>query len=329
MNETGVGVSYAGYFVIYHVFIKREYVGEKMELKRLISLRNETQGILERYRDAFKICQIETKDELRCLLAGANKNVIKDSGEIKKEPKENVEEDDGAGLSETLLIAATDETIHLGQEFHVATIAYHNPQIKGQRLSGVEWSVEGFEEVDAAFLKRAYQRYHHIPWTIAETKRCVIKELTLEDIDGLFELYQDKELTKYTEPLFEYEEEREYQRAYINNMYRYFGYGMWLVFHKESGEIIGRAGLEHREYHGQTEVELGYLIAPKYQKKGYATEVCLAIIDFYKEELDFPRLNCLIEEGNTSSMKLAEKLGFSYMETIVEQGRNMLRFVRK
>ena len=42
-----------------------------------------------------------------------------------------------------------------------------------------------------------------------------------------------------------------------------------------------------------------------------------------------PRLNCLIEEGNTPSIKLAESLGFSYMETDKSQNRNMLRFVRK
>ena len=78
------------------------------------------------------------------------------------------------------------------------------------------------------------------------------------------------------------EEEKEFQRAYIAHMYRYFGYGMWLVFEKQTGQIIGRAGLEHREYNEVVELELGYLIGKKYQGKGYASEAISAVIDYMK-----------------------------------------------
>ena len=83
---------------------------------------------------------------------------------------------------------------------------------------------------------------------------------TEEGIETFFELYGDGEIDKYTDQLYPYEEEKEFQRAYIENMYRYFGYGLWLVFSKETGKLIGRAGLEHREYHEEIELELGYII---------------------------------------------------------------------
>ncbi len=54
-----------------------------------------------------------------------------------------------------------------------------------------------------------------------------------------------------------YEEEREYQQAYIEQMYRFYGYGMWIVCDRNTGELIGRAGVEHREELGG-ELELGY-----------------------------------------------------------------------
>ncbi|MBO5096817.1 MAG: GNAT family N-acetyltransferase [Agathobacter sp.] len=202
-----------------------------------------------------------------------------------------------------------------------------NPEIPNQTYSGVDMIVEGFEEVDAKFLEKVWQRYHHLPWEIAKTPRCMIRELSLDDLDALFELYGDEEITKYTEGLYPYEEEKEFQRAYIHNMYRFYGYGMWLVFSKETGELIGRAGLEHREYNGEPELELGYVIGTRFQRQEYAKEVCQRILGIAREITDFPRINCLIEEENKASIGLAEKLGFVWEETMDLQGKTMKRYI--
>ena len=195
-------------------------------------------------------------------------------------------------------------------------MAYANPEFPHQTYSGVNMLVEGFEEVDVDFLEKVYQRYHHIPWTILETKRCVVRELTLEDLDDLFVLYRDEEICRYTDALHAYEEEKELQRAYIENMYRYFGYGLWLVFSKDTGALIGRAGLEHREYHDEIELDLGYVIGTNYQRQGFATEVCEAIIEYAKENTGFERINVMIKDENLASKKLAQKLGFLHVEDL-------------
>ena len=226
-----------------------------------------------------------------------------------------------------LLIAATDATIALGKEFGIATMAYANPDFPNQTYAGVDMLVEGFEEVDMDFLEKVYQRHHHIPWTILETERCVVRELTLDDLDDLFDLYQDAEISRYTDGLHAYEEEKELQRAYIENMYRYFGYGLWLVFSKDTGALIGRAGLEHREYHDEIELDLGYVIGTKYQRQGFATEICEAIIEYAKEHTGFERINVLIKEGNLASEKLAERLGFLRTEDFETEKGRFCRYV--
>lgn len=188
--------------------------------------------------------------------------------------------------------------------------------------------VEGFAEIDAEFLTQVYQRNHHIPWTILETKRCIVREISLEDIDDLFVLYSGEGMTKYMEPLYEYEKEKEYQKAYIENMYGFYGYGMWIVIEKETGTFIGRAGIEHREELGG-ELELGYAIGTPYQRQGYATEVCLAIIEYARERLECEELNCLIEEGNFVSEHLAERLGFVLREELTINEKHMKRYARR
>lgn len=266
--------------------------------------------------DEERIEEIKEFDHLEIIITGHSKELM---DEMVKIP--NLRE-------HSLLIASTDETIVLGRELGIATMAYANPNFPNQTYSGVDMIVEGFEEVDADFLEKVYQREHHIPWTILETKRCVVRELCMDDLDALFELYAGEEIDKYTEPLYPYEEEKAFQHAYINNMYRYFGYGMWLVFEKETGKLIGRAGLEHREYNDVVELELGYLIGKKYQGKGYATEVCTAILEYAKENAGFERINTVIQDGNEVSIALSKKLGFTHSEDYELDGKIMHRFIK-
>lgn len=173
----------------------------------------------------------------------------------------------------------------------------------GEPQCGTRYAVESLAELDIEYLERVRRRYNHIPWDIGETDRCLIRELSLSDLPALYELYDKPSMTDYVEPLYDYETELEYQKAYIENMYGFYEYGMWLVFSKETGKLIGRAGLEHDE--------LGYMIAPELQNLGYATEVCRFIIDYARENTDFEELYCRIDERNEASVRLAKKLGFT------------------
>jgi RimJ/RimL family protein N-acetyltransferase len=103
---------------------------------------------------------------------------------------------------------------------------------------------------------------------------------------------------------------------------------MWLVCSRDTGEVIGRAGLEHRVYPEGTELEMGYLIAPECQNRGLGTEVCRALLDYAKTNLDFPRINCIIEPGNKVSLHMMEKLGFTLLEETFLDGKTMKRFVK-
>ena len=279
-----------------------------------------------------------------------------------------------------LYIAATEESLHAAQMLGLATLGYDNRSYEhsANSLSGVRMIVEGFEEVDALFLERVYEREHHLPWEIARTDRWILREFTMDDMDGLVELYDQpgvsyriengKKVPGYIEPLLPREEEEEYQRCYIENMYGYFEYGMWIVTERqrycldraESGQtignrneakrqqcpdeqtemetdraeksrprIIGRAGLENREYEDGVELEMGYVIDPRWQHQGIAYEVCLAIMKYAAEHTDFERLNALTEADNVASIALLEKLGFVYLEDTDVSGNMTRRYVYK
>lgn len=212
---------------------------------------------------------------------------------------------------ECILLATTDLLLQNARERDMAVIAFENSDYQGEGRTNSPVLLQGFEEIDYNYIERIWQRKQGIPWKILETKRCYLRELELADLDDLYELYAGKGMTDYIEPLYSRKDEEEYQRAYIQSMYGFYEYGMWLVKEKGTDLLIGRAGLEHRELNGEFELELGYAIAVPYQRQGYALEVCRAILDYAWESLGYEQVNCLIEPENTASLGLIKKLGFT------------------
>lgn len=198
-------------------------------------------------------------------------------------------------LTDCIWIVSSKQQKQIADSLGIASV--------GEPQCGTRYAVESLAELDIEYLEQVRRRYDHIPWDIGETDRCLIRELSLSDLLSLYELYDKPGMTDYVEPLYDYETELEYQKAYIENMYGFYEYGMWLVFSKETGKLIGRAGLEHNE--------LGYMIAPELWNQGYATEVCRFIIDYARENTDFEELYCRIDERNEASVRLAKKLGFT------------------
>ncbi|MCR5546972.1 MAG: GNAT family N-acetyltransferase [Lachnospiraceae bacterium] len=190
------------------------------------------------------------------------------------------------------------------------------------------WILLSFESVDFSYLWKVHHRFHGIPLYIMETERTIIRELCMDDMDDLFKLYEGEHMTDYMEPLYEREEEESYEANYIEKVYGFYDYGMWLVFHKETKELIGRAGVESRggiehssrreddDYRNDPEtVELGYAIKEEYQNKGYATEVCSAIIRYTFDTLGMKRIYAQVDEKNIPSVKLLKKLNFVQIDT--------------
>ena len=110
--------------------------------------------------------------------------------------------------------------------------------------------------------------------------------------------------------MYELEKDIEFVRYYINNMYRFFEYGMWLVYSKDTGRLVGRMGIENRSIDGENVQEIGYLSGKPYQNMGIAYEVCSAIKEYAKEELGIDKLYSCINKNNKPSISLIQKLNY-------------------
>lgn len=167
------------------------------------------------------------------------------------------------------------------------------------------------EDIDDDLLKLVCARKYNEPLVIAETERFIIREMTVGDLPHLYELYQTLSDCPYVEPLYEYEDEKAFTIKYIENMYGFFGYGLWLVFEKKTGELVARAGIENRSIDGQNCQELGYLVKKSWQGKRVAWEVMNHIVNIAKDRLGLEALYICTVKTNIPSIQLALKLGFT------------------
>ncbi|MBR4670028.1 MAG: GNAT family N-acetyltransferase [Butyrivibrio sp.] len=182
-------------------------------------------------------------------------------------------------------------------------------------FAGLKYVFTDIQDVDIDSYIKAYQRYAHLPWEVIKTPRLLIRETTLDDVDKFYELYKDPEMTKYMEGLFENpEDEKRYQKDYIEKVYGLMGFGIWTVVKRDDNTVIGRAGYSVRN--GFDDIELGFLIGKDYQGQGYAYEACDAILQYGKEILLFEKVQTLVKEENTVSINLCKKLGFTELDTV-------------
>lgn len=194
-----------------------------------------------------------------------------------------------------------------------------------ERIYSVKYVTDSPECINDEYIYMVYCRHNGIPMTICETKRLMVREMSKRDIVSLYDIYKGNVL-KFVEPLYEYEKEVEFTEKYIENMYGYYGYGLWILERKSDRKIIGRAGLSNRNVDGVNEIELGYIIGEEFQQNGYAYEACEAIIRFGFENIGADRIIACIDKNNAPSIGLAHKLKFTGLSS--DEESPMLIFYR-
>jgi len=145
-----------------------------------------------------------------------------------------------------------------------------------------------------------------------ETKRLILRPMLETDLDALLLIFTDvKVMAAFNHPPFTREQMQGWLQRNLNHQNE-FGYGLFSIILKETGELIGDCGLEQMEDQGAA--ELGYDFRRDFWNQGYATEAALAVRDYAFDVLKLPQLISLIRVGNLASKRVAEKVGMTLTE---------------
>ena len=91
------------------------------------------------------------------------------------------------------------------------------------------------------------------------------------------------------------------------------GYGLWLVFERETSGLAGTAGLRPLEDLG---IEILYSLTAQARGKGYATEAAGAVLDYALGVLGLPEVLAEIDAGNQASVAVVTRLGMRPFDVV-------------
>ena len=143
---------------------------------------------------------------------------------------------------------------------------------------------------------------------IIETERLFLREMKENDFDALYEVLADADIMQHYPYTFDESRVRNWIQRNIER-YRIFGFGLWAVCLKETGEMIGDCGLTLQLIDGQIKPEIGYHIRADKQRNGYAKEAAIAVRDWTFHNTPFNMIYSYMKDTNEPSARTAMSYG--------------------
>ncbi len=162
--------------------------------------------------------------------------------------------------------------------------------------------------------------------TIKPSERLSFRLMDDTDADLLFELDQDPAVMEHInegKPT----SRTEINEVFIPRMMQYRnpdkGWGLWQVNTLEDGVYIGwilvRPMHFFSEMRDENDIELGWRFMQKSWGKGYASEAAKAVMSALHQQVGYQTFSAVAVPGNTSSIRMMEKLGMIYQKTAIHK----------
>ncbi len=142
-----------------------------------------------------------------------------------------------------------------------------------------------------------------------ETKRLILRDYSITDLNDYFELKSCDEVWKFStnHPTTDFEHVKELLNELIVSQSK-TGVGFCALIEKSSNQYIGEAGI--LSINNVTDrCAIGYNLLPAFWNNGYATEISKGLVRYAFECLNLERVEALVMQPNFASCKVLEKAG--------------------
>jgi RimJ/RimL family protein N-acetyltransferase len=155
------------------------------------------------------------------------------------------------------------------------------------------------------------------PQPVLESERLVMRPYAKADLEPMAAMFGDADVTAYT---FLGRRDRAQTEAVLAEYMSFLaanGYGMLAILDRTTGAYLGEVGLFVAP---MGPLALRYALAKSGWGRGYAVEASAAVLDDAFGRLGLESLLAGVKFENKPSIRVMEKLGFAYVETLTEAG---------
>lgn len=152
---------------------------------------------------------------------------------------------------------------------------------------------------------------------ILETKRLYLREMNQSDYPALCKILQDPDVMYAYEHAFDDVEAQEWLDKQFKR-YKDYGFGLWAVILKETGEMIGQCGLTMQEFNNREVLEVGYLFQKEFWHRGYASEAAIACKEYAFDTLNANEVFSIIRANNIASQNVAKRNGMTLTDRFMK-----------
>lgn len=167
------------------------------------------------------------------------------------------------------------------------------------------------------------------PVPVLETERLRLRAHSVDDFEACLTLWSDPDVTRFIGGRPSTREE------VWSRILRYAGhwvllaYGYWVIEDKATGRLVGETGFADFKRAIEPSLdgmpEIGWVLMPSAQGRGYATEAVRAVVSWGDGHFGETATVCLIAPENLPSIRVAEKCGYRpFVTTTYKDGPTQL-----
>ncbi|WP_082232842.1 GNAT family N-acetyltransferase [Halobacillus massiliensis] len=159
------------------------------------------------------------------------------------------------------------------------------------------------------------------------TNRLYVRSMTVADSSSLYPIWSDPDVARFmnVHP-FKNENEVKDMITYLNQLTEEYSAIRYSIIELNTQQIIGSCGYNSIDYVNAV-TEIGYDLAKASWGRGYATEVASALIHYAFTSLQMNRVEAKVEPPNTNSIRVLQKLNFTYEGLLRQAQRSRGRFI--
>jgi [ribosomal protein S5]-alanine N-acetyltransferase len=164
-----------------------------------------------------------------------------------------------------------------------------------------------------------------------ETARLVCERLGIEHLPEIARLLRDPRVSQTLWPGAEVPSERQVSGSTAEKVEHWerYGFGLWLLRDRATGEMVGRGGLQWTYVADLNEVEVGWAIVPERWGEGLATELARASVQTAFGPLGLSEIIAFSLPDNVASRRVMEKAGFVFERDFIYVGQAHVLYRRR